>query len=63
MLIGTDELEIATQGGTYDFLEANRQTKQLLEARSCNLTYKEKPGKHVWGFWQKELPEALKLFL
>ncbi|MEK3914050.1 esterase family protein [Paenibacillus sp. FSL H7-0331] len=63
MLIGTDELEIATQGGTYDFLEANRQTKQLLEARSCNLTYIEKPGKHVWGFWQKELPEALKLFL
>jgi enterochelin esterase-like enzyme len=63
MLIGTEEREVITERGSFDFLEANRQTKKLLEARNCSLTYMEKPGKHIWGFWQNELPEALKLFL
>ena len=51
-----------TERGTFDFLEANRQTKQLLEARSCKLTYEEKTGKHLWGFWQNELPRMMKHF-
>ncbi|NHN30014.1 alpha/beta hydrolase [Paenibacillus agricola] len=63
MLIGTDETEVTTKGGSFDFLEANRVAKQLFKERNCQLTYVEKPGKHIWGFWQKELPEALKLFL
>jgi enterochelin esterase-like enzyme len=63
MLIGTEEQEVITDRGTFDFLEANRLTKKLLEARSCNLTYMEKPGKHIWGFWQNELSTAMKLFL
>ncbi|WP_019533564.1 alpha/beta hydrolase [Paenibacillus ginsengihumi] len=63
MLIGTEETEVKTERGTFDFLEANRQTKQLLEARSCKLTYEEKTGKHLWGFWQNELPRMMKHFL
>jgi enterochelin esterase-like enzyme len=63
MLIGTDELEVKTERGTFDFLDANRLTRQLLEERNSRLTYVEKPGKHLWGFWQNELPEAMKLFL
>ncbi|MBP1156503.1 MULTISPECIES: alpha/beta hydrolase-fold protein [unclassified Paenibacillus] len=63
MLIGTDETEVQTERGVFDLLEANRKTKQLLEARSCLLKYEEKPGKHLWGFWQNELPGMLKPFL
>ncbi|MCR8634144.1 alpha/beta hydrolase [Paenibacillus radicis (ex Xue et al. 2023)] len=63
MLIGLDEQEVITERGTFDFLEANRLTRELLEARNCQLTYFEKPGKHLWGFWQNELPAAMKLFL
>lgn len=63
MLIGLDEQEVRTERGTFDFVEANRRTKELLAARNCRLTYEEKPGKHLWGFWQNELPAAMKLFL
>jgi enterochelin esterase-like enzyme len=63
MLIGLDELEVKTERGTFDFVKANRHTKKLLDARSCRIHYEEKPGKHVWGFWQNELPTAMKLFL
>ncbi|MCZ8514671.1 alpha/beta hydrolase-fold protein [Paenibacillus filicis] len=63
MLIGTEETEVRTERGTFDFLEANRNAKKLLEARSCALVYEEKPGKHLWGFWQQELPGMLKSFL
>lgn len=63
MVIGTDETEVATGRGTFDFLDANRITKQLLIARSCKLDYREKPGKHLWGFWQQELPAMLLRFL
>ncbi|MED4603871.1 alpha/beta hydrolase-fold protein [Paenibacillus validus] len=63
MLIGTEETEVSTGRGTFDFLEANRITKQLLVARSCQLEYMEKPGKHLWGFWQQELPAMLLRFL
>ncbi|MNV92704.1 hypothetical protein D3C71_1873240 [compost metagenome] len=63
MLIGLDEQEVITERGTFDFLEANRLTRELLEARNCQLTYFEKQGKHLWGFWQNELPAAMKLFL
>lgn len=63
MLIGLDEQEVKTERGTFDFVEANRQTRRLLEERNCRLTYEEKPGKHLWGFWQNELPAAMKLFL
>lgn len=59
-LIGTDEAEVRTAEGVYDFLEANRLTRSSLESRGASVRYVEKPGKHIWGFWQQELPEALR---
>lgn len=62
MLVGLQETAVATSRGTYDFLDENRQTLELLEAREADLVYEEKDGKHVWGFWQNELPASLRLF-
>jgi enterochelin esterase-like enzyme len=63
MLIGLDETEVTTERGTFDFVEENRQTHELLEKKKTALLYLEKPGKHVWGFWQLELAAALHYFL
>ncbi|TBL81564.1 alpha/beta hydrolase [Paenibacillus thalictri] len=63
MLIGLDEQEVKTERGTFDFLAENRKTKELLLERSSRLLYEEKPGKHLWGFWQNELPAAIKLMM
>lgn len=63
MLIGLDEQEVATDRGTYDFLEANRTARVLLEERQTVLHYEEKPGKHLWGFWQDHLSTGLQLLL
>ncbi|MBE1440666.1 alpha/beta hydrolase [Paenibacillus sp. OAS669] len=63
MLIGLDETEVKTERGTFDFLQENRLTKDLIDTKQCRLWYEEKPGKHLWGFWQNELPAAMKLFL
>ncbi|MCZ8519001.1 MULTISPECIES: alpha/beta hydrolase [Paenibacillus] len=60
MVIGTEETEVTTERGAFDFLEANRQAQGLLEARGAKLHYEEKPGRHVWGLWQQELPAMLK---
>ncbi|WP_036739828.1 MULTISPECIES: alpha/beta hydrolase-fold protein [unclassified Paenibacillus] len=62
MLIGLDEEEVKTERGTFDFVEANRLSKALFEQKNARLFYEEKPGKHVWGFWQKELPAILERF-
>ncbi|TLS54280.1 esterase family protein [Paenibacillus antri] len=59
-LIGTEETAVATSRGTFDFLEANRRMRTLLEAKGADVRYVEKAGKHIWGFWQDELPEALR---
>ncbi|WP_068617495.1 alpha/beta hydrolase [Paenibacillus tuaregi] len=63
MIVGLQERDYQTDTGIYDFVELNRNTKALLEARGAKVHYLEKDGKHLWGFWQKELPEALMYFL
>lgn len=62
MLVGTGETAVETHLGTFDFLDWNRQAKILLEEKGATLTYTEKEGEHIWGFWQKELPVALQHF-
>jgi enterochelin esterase-like enzyme len=62
-LIGTEETEVSTGRGTFNFLEANQKTRQLLAGRKANLHYVEKSGVHLWGFWQQELPEGMKYLL
>ncbi|MNP31750.1 Enterochelin esterase [compost metagenome] len=63
MVVGLQENNYQTDTGVYDFVQMNRDTKALLEARGATVSYREKDGKHLWGFWQKELPESLLYFL
>ncbi|MDP5274689.1 alpha/beta hydrolase [Chengkuizengella axinellae] len=63
MLIGLQEDKVKTDRGTYDFLEANRVTKEILLEKKTKLEYVEKDGEHLWGFWQNELDEILAYFL
>lgn len=62
MLVGLQETAVETSRGTFDFLDENRRTRELLETRETDLVYEEKDGRHVWGFWQNELPTGLRLF-
>jgi enterochelin esterase-like enzyme len=63
MVVGLQETDYKTDTGVYDFVEMNRLTKDLLEERGATVSYREKDGKHLWGFWQQELPESLLYFL
>ncbi|MCP1427413.1 enterochelin esterase-like enzyme [Paenibacillus xylanexedens] len=63
MIVGLQETDFEADTGTYDFVQLNRDTRELLEKRGALVSYQEKDGKHQWGFWQKELPEALLYFL
>ncbi|MNJ51668.1 hypothetical protein D3C77_469780 [compost metagenome] len=63
MIVGLQEDHYTTDTGTYNFVQLNRTTKSLLEARGAQVQYYEKNGQHLWGFWQNELPDALIHFL
>lgn len=63
MVVGLQERDYQTDTGIYDFVDLNRSTKALLEKRGASVVYYEKDGKHLWGFWQQELPDALCYFL
>ncbi|GGA25058.1 alpha/beta hydrolase [Paenibacillus physcomitrellae] len=63
MVVGLQERDYQTDTGIYDFVDLNRRTKELLEKRGAKVVYFEKDGSHIWGFWQKELPDALRYFL
>jgi enterochelin esterase-like enzyme len=62
MIVGLDETAVETHVGTFDFVEWNRQTQRLLTEKRARVSYREKPGNHVWGLWQKELPDGLRHF-
>ncbi|GAB6930184.1 alpha/beta hydrolase-fold protein [Paenibacillus sp. JCM 10914] len=63
MIVGLQEDNFTTDTGVYNFVELNRSAKSLLEQRGATVSYHEKDGRHIWGFWQKELPAALMYFL
>ncbi|MCE5172110.1 alpha/beta fold hydrolase [Paenibacillus profundus] len=63
MIVGLQETEFTTDTGTYNFVELNRNAKQVLEARGAHIQYAEHEGQHLWGFWQKHVPDALRFFL
>ncbi|MGG4495817.1 alpha/beta hydrolase [Brevibacillus reuszeri] len=62
MVVGLDETAVETHMGTFDFVEWNQLAKEAMHAKKADLSYREKPGNHVWGLWQKELPDALRHF-
>ncbi len=63
MIVGLQETDFESDTGVYDFVQLNQDTRDLLLARGATVQYAEKDGKHLWGFWQKELPDAIKYFL
>ncbi|UVI27661.1 alpha/beta hydrolase [Paenibacillus spongiae] len=62
MIVGLQETAFETDSGTYDFVALNRAMKQILKEKGAAILYSEHEGKHVWGFWQKHIPSALKAF-
>ncbi|QRG65377.1 alpha/beta hydrolase [Brevibacillus choshinensis] len=62
MVVGLDEVAVETHMGTFDFVQYNRAAKEVLGAKHAVISYREKPGNHVWGLWQKELPDGLRHF-
>ncbi|XID94452.1 alpha/beta hydrolase [Paenibacillaceae bacterium WGS1546] len=63
MIVGLQEKEFATDRGTFDFVQLNRDAVRLLKEKGASVRYEEKDGEHKWGFWQNELPAALAEFL
>ncbi len=63
MIVGLQETDFESDTGVYDFVKLNQDTRDLLLERGATVRYAEKDGKHLWGFWQKELPDAIKYFL
>ncbi len=63
MIVGLQETDFESDTGIYDFVKLNQDTRDLLLERGATVRYAEKDGKHLWGFWQKQLPDAIKYFL
>ncbi|SFU91978.1 alpha/beta hydrolase [Alicyclobacillus macrosporangiidus] len=59
MVVGTEETAVETNAGARDFLALNREMRTRLERAGANVTYQEDEGRHIWGFWQRKMPEAL----
>lgn len=63
MIVGLQETAFTTDTGTYNFVELNRDTHKLFKERNAHVLYAEHEGHHLWGFWQKHVPDALRHFL
>ncbi len=59
MSVGLQETAYETDRGVFDFVALNRSMKPLMEEKGAKLHYSERDGLHQWGFWQKQVPEAL----
>jgi enterochelin esterase-like enzyme len=59
MVVGQQETAVETPHGTYDFYRFNQSMRDLLRIRGVKLDYHEAAGTHIWGFWQRQIPDAL----
>lgn len=62
LTVGLQETAFETDRGTFDFVSLNREAKSLLESGGADVTYIERDGEHLWGYWQKDVPDALRWF-
>ncbi|WP_091742302.1 alpha/beta hydrolase [Marininema mesophilum] len=60
--IGKSETAVPTHLGNLDLLARNREVHRALSERDADVEYSEQEGDHTWGFWQRDLPIALKFF-
>lgn len=63
MIVGLQEKAFEADRGVYNFVQLNRDMHRLLQERNATIHYEEKDGKHQWGFWQKEVPQAIRYFI
>ncbi|MGZ9584181.1 alpha/beta hydrolase [Paenibacillus marinisediminis] len=63
MVVGLQETAFETDRGVFDFVDLNRSARQLFTERGAHVHYEEHDGQHLWGFWQKHIPNALRHFL
>lgn len=59
MLVGRQETAVQTPHGSYDFYSYNQIMRDMLRLRHAKLAYHEADGTHIWGFWQKQIPQAM----
>jgi len=62
MTVGLQETAFKTDRGVFDFVAMNRTARKLLEERGARVEYAERDGEHLWGYWQKDVPDGLKWF-
>lgn len=59
MFVGDDETKAKTPSGVFDFHSYNGKVRDIIEQRGGQVEFQEGEGNHVWGTWQKQLPNAL----
>jgi enterochelin esterase-like enzyme len=60
--VGTKETAVPTHMGTLDLVARNREIHRLLTGKGARVEYVEEEGDHTWGFWQRDIPRALRFF-
>ncbi|BCU80741.1 hypothetical protein JIR001_05240 [Polycladomyces abyssicola] len=60
--IGKAETAVPTHMGKLDLLARNREVYRHLQDKQAQVHYVEKEGDHTWGLWQKDIPDALRIF-
>lgn len=60
MFVGEDETRAKTPSGVFDFYSYNQKVYDILRSRGAEVDMHEGPGNHIWGTWQKQLPDALR---
>ncbi len=60
--VGKEETKVKTHLGPLDLVTRNREVFRHLQEKQAHVSYHEKEGDHTWGFWQRDLPEALTFF-
>lgn len=60
--VGKSETAVPTHMGNLDLVARNREVFRLLKSKNAQVVFYEEEGDHTWGFWQRELPRALKYF-
>jgi len=60
--IGLSETAVPTHMGTLDLVARNREVHRHLQEKKANVRYVEAEGDHTWGFWQRDIPDALRFF-
>jgi enterochelin esterase-like enzyme len=59
LAVGIHESPAMTPVGELDILGWNKTVADILQECGVDVTFHVKEGRHDWGFWQQDLPEAL----